>query len=112
MAFALKIIANTKEGQEVEIAPSWWNIKELKRTYNFEEVKDQHYRDYVLFVNKPVFQEMMVSQEKYRDQGVYQYESWKKINTETLAELNKLLSKLSNNDSVKLRIYEWESGLD
>jgi len=112
MAFALKIIACTKEGQEVEIAPSWWNIKELRRTYNFEEVTDQHYRDYILYVDQQRLQQIIIDQEKYRDQGVYQYESWKKINAETLAELNKLISKLTNNDSIKIRIYEWESGLD
>lgn len=112
MAFTLKIIVSSKEGQKVEIEPSWWNIKELKRTYSFEEVTNQHYRDYLLFVDKPTFQEMMVSQEKYRDQGVYKYEGWKKMNTETIERLNNLLSQLTDNDSIKIRIYEWESGLE
>jgi len=112
MAFALKIIGNTKDGREVEIAPSWWNIKELRRTYNFNDTGNQQYRDYHLSVDKPAFQEMIASQEKYKDQGIYNYEGWKKINAETIEKLHDLLSQLTDSDSVKIRIYEWESGLD
>ena len=112
MALALKIIVRTNNGQEVEIEPSWWKQSELRRMHSFTEAANQHYRDYILYVDKLTLQEIIASQEKYRDQGVYQYEGWKKINTGTNEELHNLLNQLTESDKIKIWIYEWESGLD
>ena len=112
MAFTLKIMVSTKNGQDVEIEPAWWNIKELRRKYSFNKEVNQQYLDYILFVDKQTLKDIIVSQEKYRDQGVYNYEGWQKINAGTHEELQNLLNQLTENDQIKIRVYEWESGLD
>jgi len=112
MAFALKIISATEDGQKFEIEPAWWNIKELRSSYNFTEVGKQSYQDFKLYADKRTFEEIIMSQEKYRDQGVYSYGGWKNINAKMYAALQKLLKLLSESDQIIIRIYEWESGLD
>jgi len=110
MAFALKIIGTNNDGQEVAIEPAWWNIKELRRTYNFTATGKQSYQDFEFHADKQTFEKIIASQEKYRDQGVHSYGGWRKINTEMHAALQKLLKLVSDRDQVTIKIYEWESG--
>lgn len=111
MAFALKIIAKTKNGEEIQIEPSWWNKGELRNNYEFKKEVNFHYFDYVLFVNKQNFQFIKESQEKYRNKGIYEYKGWIEVNNRTEARLENLLNELHEDSIVKIWIYEWESGL-
>ena len=54
----------------------------------------------------------MNSQEKYRNQGIYEYEGWIRVSDKTQEELDSLVNNLSDSDNIKIRIYIWESGLD
>lgn len=110
MAFALRITATTKNGQEVRIEPSWWNINQLRSTYDFKEELD-YYLDCYLYVNKQTFQEIVVSQEKYKNTPLYQYELWKVQIDQTTSEIDDLVQNLPEDSTVEIWVYEWESGL-
>lgn len=112
MAFTLKIVAETKNGQEVEIEPSWWNKDELRSSHSFTEELNYNYLDYFLFVNKQTLGDIAQSQEKYRNNGIYEYEGWVKVNDKTKAELDELTQNLQDDSIIKIWIYEWESGLN
>lgn len=109
MAFALRITGKTKNGQEVEIEPSWWNIIELRITYDFKKELN-YYLDYYLYVDKQTFQEIMRSQEKYRRKGIYKDEYWKEENQQTKSELDDFVENLQEDSTITIWIYEWESG--
>jgi len=110
MAFALRICGKTKSGQVVETEPSWWNINELRSTYDFTEELD-YYLDCYLYVDKKTFLKIKKSQEKYRKKGIYEDELWSGINDQTKDELDDLVQNLQEGSSIKIWIYEWESGL-
>ena len=110
MAFALRVSGKTKNGQEIHIEPSWWNINELRSTYDFKEELD-YYLDCYLDVDKQTFQEIKESQEKYRKKGIYEDELWSGINDQTKDELDDLVQNLQEDSAIKIWIYEWESGL-
>ena len=110
MAFILKIVAETKNGQEIEIEPSWWNKDELKSSHSFKEEVNHNYLDYFLFVNKQTRGDIAQSQEKYRNKGIYEYEGWVKVNDRTKVELDELTQNLEEGSKIKIWIYEWESG--
>lgn len=110
MAFALRITAKTKNGKEVEIEPSWWNTDQLRSTYNFKEELD-YYLDYYLYVNKQTFLDIMESQEKYRNREIYGNKDGVTIGDVTKAELDDLVQNLLEDSTIKIWIYEWESGL-
>ena len=110
MAFSLTVSGRTKNGQEVEIKPSWWNINELRNTYDFKEELD-YYLDCYLYVDKQAFQEIMRSQEKYRRKGVYKNDYWMEENQRTDSELCDLIENLQEDSTITIWIYEWESGL-
>lgn len=107
MAFALRITATTKNGQEISIEPSWWNENELRSTYDFKEELD-YYLDCYLFVNKQTFQEIVESQEKYKNKPLYQDEYWKEENSQATSELAHLIQNLEKESTVEIWIYEWE----
>ena len=112
MAFALRITAKTKLGQEVEINPSWWNKDELRQTHKFKKEINHNYLNYFLYVNKQTFLDIIESQDIYRNKGIYGYERWIKINDHVKAELEDLIHNLKEGSTIKIWIYEWESGLD
>lgn len=111
MAFALRIVAKTENDQEVNIEPSWWNLNELRKNYNFKEEIEFYDIDYILYVDKKTFIKIVDSQEKYRDMGVYEYIEWKNINTVTKFKIDKLILTLKEKDLVKIWLFEWESGM-
>lgn len=106
MAFALRITATTKNGQEVRIEPSWWNKSELRSSYDFKEELD-YYLDCYLYVNKKTFQEIVESQERYKNKPLYQDEYWKEENSQTTSELDHLIQNLEKESTVEIWIYEW-----
>ncbi|MFD0976832.1 hypothetical protein [Salinimicrobium gaetbulicola] len=110
MAFALRISGKTKNGQEVYIEPSWWNINELRSTYDFKEELD-YYLDCYLYVDKKTFLKIKESQDKYRRKGIYEDQLWILENDRTNSELDEFLQKLQEDSQITIWIYEWESGL-
>ena len=112
MAFALRITAKTKNGKEVEIEPSWWNIDQLRSTHSFQEDISDYYLDYYLDVDIRTFKDIMEGQEKYRKKGVYGYKDWIEENDHTKDELVHLVQNLLEGTTIKIWIYEWETGLD
>jgi len=112
MAFALRIVARTKNGHEVKIEPSWWDKDELRSTHNFTMEVNDYYLDYFLFVNLLTFQDIMESQEKYRTKGICEHEDWITDDDEKKAKLDELVQNLQEDSIIKIWIYEWESGLD
>jgi hypothetical protein len=112
MAYSLKITAKLTDEQEVRIELPWWNINELKKTYKFrQEWVYGCYMDYILEVDKRTFSDIIISQEKHRNKGVFEYEGWIVTNNKKKAELDDLLEKLRENENVVITIFEWESGM-
>ncbi|GAB2777454.1 hypothetical protein [Salinimicrobium soli] len=110
MAFALRVSGTTKNGEEVQIEPSWWNINELRNTYDFTEELD-YYLDCYLYVDKQTLQEIMKSQEKYRRKESFKVDYWMEENQRTESELDHFVANLEKDSTIKIWIYEWESGL-
>lgn len=111
MAFSLRITAKTKNGQDVELEPSWWNEEQLRSTYNFKKELN-YFLDYFIYINKKTFLDIIESQEKYRNKGINEEEDWMEENDHTKAELDDLVQNLQEDSIIKIWIYEWESGLD
>lgn len=109
MAFALRVSGKTKNGQKVEIEPSWWNVNELRGTYDFKEELD-YYLDCYLYVDKKTFREIMKGQEKYRRKGTYKNEYWMVENDRANSELEHFIEELQEDSAIRIWIYEWESG--
>jgi hypothetical protein len=112
MAFALRITAKIKNGQEVEIEPAWWNINQLLRTHNFKEDSSEYYLDYYLYVNKQNFLNIIDSQEKYRKKEIYRDGFWILENNLRGSEFDHLVENLEEDSTIRIWIYEWESGLN
>ena len=112
MAFSLRIVAKSKNGQTIVIEPSWWNTDELRMTYIFKKEVDNYYLDYFLNIDVQTFQNIMESQEKYRNKGIFGYQGWIEVNNRRKTELDNLIQNLQEDSTIKIWIYEWESGLD
>jgi hypothetical protein len=110
MAFALKIVVTLKNGEE-EIEPAWWSKVDLQKNFNFKEEINHYYLDYVLYVNKSTFIEILKSQEHHRKDRFYNSQGWKEINNKTKEKIDEILLKLDDKSKIKIWIYEWESGL-
>ena len=111
MAFSIKIVEENEGGTHSGSDVKWWDKDELRKKYNFREQINEGYLDYVLTVDKKLFQEIIEDQEKYRGKGLYAFEGWVKQNNETYEYLQYRLSKMKNDDKCTICIYEWESGM-
>lgn len=112
MAFDIRITTTTKRGKKIELEPAWWNIDELKNSYQFKSEINNSYQDYILTVDKQTFLDIIESQEKYRNKGLYQYEGWVKTNNKTKTKMDRLVLSLKKDSIIKIWIYEWESGFN
>ncbi|MFZ4520472.1 MAG: hypothetical protein ACOYNC_02130 [Bacteroidales bacterium] len=112
MAYSLSVSAKISDDHKVRIEPAWWDRDELKKAYTFEEVwANGCYLDYILNVDKRTFIDIVTSQEKHRQEGVFKYEGWIETNDLTKAEIENLIENMPENEVVEILIFEWESGL-
>ena len=111
MAYDLSVSAITSDNNKFYLEPRWWNINELRNTYQFEVVGSHGYTDYVLYVKKQTFIQILNSQEKYRLKGLYSTDGWKQIIDEEMKKLDDFIEKLTDTQEVEILIFEWESGL-
>jgi hypothetical protein len=108
MAYSLKVSAKISDDIKVRIEPTWWDRDELRKAYKFEAVWELGcYMDYYLNVDKRTFTDILNSQEKYRNQGVFSWEGWIETNNKTKAEIEDLIEKLPENEVVEICIFEW-----
>jgi len=111
MAYDLSVSSIMSDNNEFYLEPRWWNIDELKNSYPFEVVGSHGYTDYVLYVKKQTFFQILNSQEKYRLNGFYSFDGWKQRIDKEMKELDDFIQKLTDTQEVKILIFEWESGL-
>ena len=55
MAYSISVSAIMSDNNKFYLEPRWWDIKELRNTYQFEVVGSHGYTDYVLYVKKRNF---------------------------------------------------------
>lgn len=111
MGFSIKIVEENEGGTHSGYEVKWWDKDELRKKYNFREQINEGYLDYVLTVDKKLFEEIIEDQEKYRGVGVYSEVSWVKHNQEAYERLIYILSNMKEYNKYTVCIYEWESGM-
>ena len=112
MAFGIHILAkinpSDSDKDEIVIEPAWWNYREIWDAHDFIRTGDYAYTDYLWKINKSEFVELLKSQEKYLNEGIYAHEKWVKNNNTKLDEIDDLLKNLNENSQITIRIFEWD----
>jgi len=110
MAFGIHICAkiHPNDKENVIIEPSWWNYREIWKEHNFVQTGNYAYTDYIWNLDKTEFINLLKSQEKYLNQGIYAHEQWIKNNDATMNQINNLLEQIDRDSDLKIRIFEWD----
>lgn len=110
MAYGIHILAkiNPSDKEEIVIEPAWWDVREIWKAHDFIQTGNYAYTDYIWKPKKDELVELLKSQEKYLNEGIYSIEQWVKNNNETIVEINDLLENLNENSDLKVRIFEWD----
>lgn len=110
MAFAIQILAklNPSDKEEIVFEPMWWDYREIWKAHNFIKTGDYAYTDYLWNINKDELIELLKSQEKYLNNGIYAHEKWVAANNEELSGINNMIEEINENSDLKIRIYEWD----
>ncbi len=114
MAYSLTILAykagnnSEKQTPDLVIEPKWWYMAQLRDLYRFKSHEfDNGYLDYYLDVNKKRF--VSIHQNQFQN-----FEDKSKPNVldkKALKNIEWLINHFEEFKLVRIKMYEWESGL-